>query len=291
MNAGDAAADVVNISNLIIGPAFDQGTVNATGTLHVTGRMDVGSSTGTGILSGSGNVTVGGLLTLFHGTMSGSGTTSANGGMSLQIGGGGFDLEGRTPSRQQRPGDLDEHAGSLHFPNGAVFNNNGTFDIQVDAPMANGNRGAGPANAINNNGIFKKTAGTATARPASECRSTTMPARSMCKRGDDLPRRRHEHRPLDRGGGGPAGLLRRHLGPQRRLHGLRRRHASASTGGTVNLADTYTVGHTEFQFGGNANFNANSSTTTLTFGGSGTAHAGRLGQLHRQRLLTWHYGT
>src|SRR4029079_18466337 len=61
VNVGDDAADVVNVSNLIIGPAFDQGTVNATGTLHVTGRMDVGSSISTGFLSGSGNVTVGGL--------------------------------------------------------------------------------------------------------------------------------------------------------------------------------------------------------------------------------------
>src|SRR5205085_2311240 len=136
---GDAVADVVNVSDLRIGPVFEEGTVNATGTLHVTGPVDLGP--GTGHLGGSGAVTVGGLLSLFHGTLFGPATPPtggifANGGMTLSTSGGGFTLDGCRLDNNGTATWASNAGQPLIFQNGAVINNNGTFDIQVDSQIA-----------------------------------------------------------------------------------------------------------------------------------------------------------
>src|SRR5262249_2697941 len=62
---------------------------------------------------------------------------------------------------------------------------------------------------------------------------------------------------------------------------------------TVNLADTYSVEHTQlFQANGSANFNANSSTTTLLIGSGNTGGIlGGSGNFTVNGLLTWQSGT
>ena len=294
LNVGDAAADVVNISNLRVGADFGQGTVTATGTLHVSGAMDLGFNSGTGDLGGSGDVTIGGLFTWFRGTMSGSGTTcttSANGGILFQ---GPF---GRVTIADGRHFDNNGTAtwadGAFEFKNGAVFNNNGTLDIQVNSSMGVGSP-AGAASVFNNNGIVKKTGG------ASDNGATTIL----------VPFNNHG---IAEGQNGAVDVQVGTLtlrsdgtstGPWTVAAPAILDFASGTwnffTGSTVsgagigrfefavvNLADTYTVDHTEFPFDGAVNFNANSSTKTLALN-SGTL--GGSGDFTVSDSLTWHSG-
>src|SRR5262245_1423435 len=98
-------------------------------------------------------VTVDGLLTLHHGIIFGPGTISisANGSIALQINGGGFTLDGCQLDNNATATWTSNQGQPLSLQNGAVFNNNGTFDIQVDSQIA---VGGGTASAFNNTGIF-----------------------------------------------------------------------------------------------------------------------------------------
>lgn len=283
VNVGDADGDVVTMANLFIGPNFSQGTVNVTGTLHVTGALDLGRGFGTGNLGGSGAVTVGGLLSLFHGTMSGAGTTTANGGLSLQINGGGFNLvDGRHLDNNATATWTSDNGQPLILKNGAVLNNNnnGTFDIQVDSQFANANAAGDQSIAINNSGTFKKTAaGTISINVPFNNNGGTVAVQTG--------------EMAFRGGGtsiGPwtvaasanlsffSGVWT--LGAGSKVSGA---GAVNFNGGTVNLADTYNVAATAFH-GGSANFNAAAETVTLVLGG-GTL--GGAGNFTISGLLTW----
>src|SRR5439155_7660238 len=63
-----------------------------------------------------------------------------------------------------------------------------------------------------------------------------------------------------------------------------------SSSDPVNFADTYSVDHTVFLFGGIANFNANSSTATLTMSSSDGARLGGLANFTVTGLFTWQSG-
>ena len=287
LNVGDAAADVVNISNLRIAPNFDAGTVTATGTLHVAGSMDIGPGFGTGNLNGSGDVTIDGLLTLFHGTMSGPGTTSANGGISFQINGGGFNLlDGRRLDNNAAAAWISDAGQPLIFKNGAVFNNNATLDIQVDSQFANTNAAGDQPIAINNAGTFKKTAGSG---------GETSILVPFNNNGGTIAVQAGEI--TLRGGGTSTGPWTVAASAKLSFFSGDWNLNAGSTvsgdgtvnfnGGTVNLGDTYAVANTAFVFSGTANFNANSSTTTLT---KLTGTLGGFGDLTVNGLLGWFGG-
>ncbi len=140
--------------------ATNGGTVNfSTGAAISIGQFTI---TG-GVLTGSDTVTVNGLTTWAGGTMSGSGTTIAIGG--LTIGGTGnvnyyeslsvrtLDNDG-SATLTDNPAD----AGALGFSNGATFNNEAgasfAFDADVSITTSNG------GGSFNNSGTFSKSAGT-----------------------------------------------------------------------------------------------------------------------------------
>jgi len=155
-------------------------TVNANAGLNVTGSGALNIASGTltlnanasfpalnlsnGTLTGSGNLTVTGPTTWTGGTMSGSGVTDAQGG--LTIGGTGTgtyneNLSGRTlendatatlsSSSPDSPNGLDFYKGAT------VINEPGaSFSVTTDTSIANGNG----VNTFVNEGTFAKTGGT-----------------------------------------------------------------------------------------------------------------------------------
>src|SRR5262249_13196238 len=85
----------------------------------------------------------------------GTGTTLAKGGINI-----GTPSFGSVTLKDGRHldnlGTATWTTGSITFQNGAVFNNNGTFDIQCDIAMGLG-LPPGADSAFKNNGVFKKT--------------------------------------------------------------------------------------------------------------------------------------
>src|SRR5207237_5737124 len=127
-----AASDVVNLSNVkICDPiTFTAGTLAVTGALNISGQLveGVGNSV-IGTLSGTGDVTIGGLFTWNFGVVKGSGQVNANGGLNIAVTGSAI-LDGRQLNNAGLAVWPINAGGNISFQNGAVFNNNGTFDVR-----------------------------------------------------------------------------------------------------------------------------------------------------------------
>ena len=154
-----AITDPLSVGDLAIG---FQGRLTLSSPLTVNGSYVQDNASAS--LSSDFNVTVTGLLTWQGGTMSGSGSTILNGGMSM-IGGPGS--SGNTKRLDGRriivpDGQIFDHAGNvftglngaiLEIQNGALFEITGTNNSQVM------NAGAGGAS-IENAGTIRKAEGT-----------------------------------------------------------------------------------------------------------------------------------
>jgi len=106
-----------------------------------------------GTLQGSANITVTGMTTWSGGYMKGSGTTNANGGLTLN--GSNRYLYQRTLNN---PLTATWTGGDIYLYAGATINNSGTWDVQADSGLLYG--GGGPLSIFDNSGVFQKTAGT-----------------------------------------------------------------------------------------------------------------------------------
>jgi len=146
------------------GAEFDNsGTIKLNGgTISFIGGTNTMSGTGSfnfssGTLNGSGTGTISCPLTWTAGTMSGSGTTLAQGGI-LFSGYGNTYLDGRTLTNTGTATFSDSNY--LYGRNGAIFNNQlgALLDLQGSNRLAND---VGAAT-LNNAGIFRKSASTGT---------------------------------------------------------------------------------------------------------------------------------
>jgi hypothetical protein len=127
-------------------------TLNGPSLINANGHLDFLAAGST--LAGAGNLTVNGTLNWANGAMSGAGTTTIGSGGVLAIGSGGETL-GRTLSN----GGVGTWAGgNLTMSAGVAFNNlaGGTFDITADGRLS-----GGATTPINNSGLFRQTAGSA----------------------------------------------------------------------------------------------------------------------------------
>ena len=112
-----------------------------------------------GTLTGGFNLTLNDNLSWTGGTMSGSGITNADGGISL-VGGGTRVLIGRTLNNALgQSATLSGASATLNVGSGAVFNNLGTFLAQNNQAFANN---GGAASTFNNPGTFTRNTGTGT---------------------------------------------------------------------------------------------------------------------------------
>lgn len=144
----------------ISGNTFISGAANFIGTTAArTGTLTFNGLAGFGILTGSATVSVTGLFTWASGTMSGSGRTSALGGMQLS-GADGKTLDGRTLENR---GNATWTGGNLVLRNGAVLTNvaDATLTAQGDVSLMHGG-GAVPT--FTNAGTFRKASGTGVTR-------------------------------------------------------------------------------------------------------------------------------
>src|ERR1019366_1581270 len=127
-------------------------TLNGASLINANGHLDFLAAGST--LTGAGNLTVNGTPNWANGAMSGTGTTTIGSGGVLAIGSGGETL-GRTLNN----GGVGTWAGgNLTMSAGVAFNNlaGGTFDITADGRLS-----GGATTPINNSGLFRQTAGTA----------------------------------------------------------------------------------------------------------------------------------
>ncbi len=283
-NVGDAATDFVNIANVVLDDGF---TLNAVGTANISGALMMGPGNSTGTLTGPGDVNVAGLITWNTGTMSGSGRTFANGDIAFNVLGGGATLNGRRLDNARTATWTNLGQGNLFFSNGAIFNNNGIFEIQNNANILNN---GGAASAFNNNGTFRKVVATGVTEiripfnnsntgvvdvqtgtvnfsgGGTSTGSWTVAAPAVLEFGGGT----HN---LNAGGVAGAGLVR-------------------FTNGTTHSAGTYNVTATQIDSAGVANFNAAASTGTLALGNA-VNQAGTLGGAANftiSGLFTWFTG-
>ena len=140
----------VNFNTPFVGLAGTIPTVDLDGIVNLgTNDLNATTLTGYGTLTGTGTITVSGLTTLNAGTISGSCTVNADGGMT----GFNISLKGCTlnnPIGQTVSGNL-----SLlnDVANGAVFNNYGTYTLsEPEQFYGSANSGAPPS--FNNEGSF-----------------------------------------------------------------------------------------------------------------------------------------
>ena len=127
-------------------------TLNGSSLINANGQLDFLAAGST--LTGAGSLTVNGTLNWANGTMSGTGATTIGSGGVLAIGSGGETL-GRTLNN----GGAGMWAGgNLTMSAGVTFNNlaGGTFDITADGRLS-----GGATTPINNSGLFRQTAGSA----------------------------------------------------------------------------------------------------------------------------------
>src|SRR5207302_1541086 len=127
------------------------GTLVADGSLNISGQLVEGADgIDSATLSGTGDVTIAGLFTWKHGIMAGAGKTFANGGINIVTSGGGVvlkDLRQLDIGRLDNPVTVTWTSGDITFQNGAVFNNNATFDVQGNNSIS---LGSGADSAFNN---------------------------------------------------------------------------------------------------------------------------------------------
>lgn len=130
-------------------------TLNGASVVNPNGQLvlTVGNST----VTGPGNLAVNGALNWASGTISGAGALSIGNSGVVTVN-GGVTLSGRTMSNT---GHVTWNSGNLTIDTGAVINNlpGGIFDVAFDGRLS---VGSAPAS-ISNSGLFRKTAGAATA--------------------------------------------------------------------------------------------------------------------------------
>jgi hypothetical protein len=301
LTVGATSALAVNGGTLTIDAASTVGgalTINSGGTLtanaalHIVGSLTQAGDGGT--LSGTGDVTIDGLFTWDGGFQTGGGRTVPNGGMLCQGGLGTMTLkDGR---HLDNNGTAICSGNSFALQNGAVFTNNGTVDFQGDVSIGAGFP-AGAESAFINSGTFKKTAGTGSAStigvpfnmPLATAGKVDVRTGTLTLRGGGT-----SVRPWTVAAGATLDFADGtwNLNPGSTVNAPPAAAAGAVLfeGGTVTFADTYAVGDTAFRFGGRANFNATSSTTTLTFGGGDNNVLGGSGAFTVNGLLTWGSG-
>ncbi|MEY2539939.1 MAG: hypothetical protein QOG67_3679, partial [Verrucomicrobiota bacterium] len=132
--------------------------LNNGGTINLDQNIAIQKFTLTsGTLTGSKDLTTNELLTWTAGTMSGSGMTNANGGMSLNSSGVNLFLDTRTLNNAAGQTatwtNTTGSGGDIRFVNGAIFNNNGTFLAQSDQGIFSNGGGGGT---FNNAGTFTR---------------------------------------------------------------------------------------------------------------------------------------
>ncbi|HEV2968718.1 MAG TPA: PEP-CTERM sorting domain-containing protein, partial [Pirellulales bacterium] len=144
------------------------GTTIVSGTVSVTGSAVTYSGGGTlqvttmlggaGVLNGAGTLTATAPLELSAGTMSGTGITNANGGLSID----GYPnfLDTRTLNNGGSATFTGTTAGLLYVYNGATINNSGTFDAGWAANYSNTISPNGTSGTFNNSGTFTRSVGT-----------------------------------------------------------------------------------------------------------------------------------
>jgi hypothetical protein len=263
--------------------AINNGVVTANAALHVIGNMNqIGDGS---TMNGSGDVTIDGLFTWSSGSQIGPGRTIANGGMFSD---GSITLKDFRRFDNKGTATLTG-ARSLTFQNGAVFNNNGIYDLQGDSSISVGFP-AGADSVFNNVGTLKKT-GTNGIQPS----TIGVPFNNTGR--VDL----QTDTVIFRGTGTSTGPWTVAANATLEFAGGA---WTMNTGSTVtgdgrsvflgnlpvDFADTYSIANTEFQNSGTANFNVASSTTTLTFGGGDANILGGSADFTVNGLLTWGTG-
>ncbi len=123
-------------------------TITGNSSISAAGLIQSGGS-----ISGTGTLEIAGPFTWSGGTQGGAGITNANGDITLS-GNGSKTLSGRTINSSGTA--TVTGTGSLQLRDGAVFNNNGGFDLQTAAGITPDFFG-GPPHTFNNNGIFVKS--------------------------------------------------------------------------------------------------------------------------------------
>jgi hypothetical protein len=149
-----ATGSSLSTAGTIMGSLDNRTQVQVNGAAHIL--TITGTYTQSGMLSGAGNLNVGGLTTWTAGTMSGTGQTNANGGLSLG-GPANKTLDGRLLN--DGGAGIWSGLGDLSMGNGASLNLSAqaNLDAQNDQSITNG---VGGAATLNNAGTFKKSAGT-----------------------------------------------------------------------------------------------------------------------------------
>jgi len=157
--------------------------------------INAGLNLSSGTLTGAGSLTVTGLIDWNSGTMSGSGTTNVNGGLSIAA--NGAILDGRTLINAGLA--VLKSSNNFFGVNGAALTNlaSGTFDIQGNADMAFGGTGARPI--FINQGLLRKSAGTAETLVDWVVHNTGNGQRATANGGTPPTGRWHAHRRLHRG--------------------------------------------------------------------------------------------
>ncbi|MEK7213982.1 MAG: hypothetical protein AAB289_00080, partial [Chloroflexota bacterium] len=293
-SAGGAGGNTTNLAGTYSASRTEiaGGTANFNANASTT-TLSLGAGNSGGTLGGTGDVTIAGLLTWNSGIMTGAGKTFANGGIAINLGGGGATLNGR---RLDNAGTATwtNNSSGWSFSNAAVFNNNGTFDVQNDIALGNG---GGAASAFKNNGTYRKSAGAGITDinvPFNNTGNVDVQAGTAQFSGgvpSSGPWNVAAPAILEFAGFGQTPVTHNlNAGSAVNGAGTVRFTFGGAGGNTTNLASTYSVGHTEIA---NAvvNFNTASSTTTLSLGaGNSGGTLGGTGDVTIAGLLTWNSG-
>ena len=138
---------------------IDQGTVNLGGNALDATTLELADG---GALTGTGTITVGGLMTLNDGTISGSGAVNADGGILIEPYDDPLTLDGRTLINAvgQTATWVEDYDFDFVMSDGATFDNLGTFLFQSGGAFVQGTGASssfnnqGSLTASTNNGVF-----------------------------------------------------------------------------------------------------------------------------------------
>ena len=234
-------------------------------------------------LSGSGDITVRDTFTGTGGTLDGLGAINIGPSAKMDIRGSTKTLRGRTINNA---GTATWTSGYIGTGLGAVFNNTGTFDAQVNSNTFDYSQG-GTVTIFNNSGSFRRTAGADTATiDVIFNNSGSVQAQSGTLN-------------LTRGGDSSGSFEATSTGTLGFGGGTHNLDGSSSvfgdgtvkvTSGTANFGGAYKVtgGDTTTITGGTANFNADATTAALTLSGGTLAGTG---SITVTSLFTWTGGT
>ena len=234
-------------------------------------------------LSGSGDITVRDTFTWTGGTLDGLGAINIGPSAKMDIRGSTKTLRGRTINNA---GTATWTSGYIGTGLGAVFNNTGTFDAQVNSNTFDYSQG-GTVTIFNNSGSFRRTAGADTATiDVIFNNSGSVQAQSGTLN-------------LTRGGDSSGSFEATSTGTLGFGGGTHNPDGSSSvfgdgtvkvTSGTANFGGAYNVtgGDTTTITGGTANFNADATTAALTLSGGTLAGTG---SITVTSLFTWTGGT